>query len=122
VRLAARAKGDRLLLISDHIEPPVVGADFGAGPVRDDGAALRLPNGTLAGSTLYLDRAVQLAVGFGAMTLLEAVAAATLRPARLLGVEAEHGTLRPGSRADLVVLEEDGTLRETWLGGERVAA
>ena len=121
VRLAARAKGDRLLLISDHIDPPGDATDFGSGPVHDDGTALRLPGGTLAGSTLHLDCAVSLAVQLGAMTLPEAVAAATIQPARLLGVEAEHGTLRPGSRADLVVLEEDGTLVETWLAGVRVA-
>jgi N-acetylglucosamine-6-phosphate deacetylase len=122
VALAARAKGEALLLISDRIDPPADAADFGAGPVRDDGTALRLPGGALAGSTLYLDRAVQLAVRFGAMTLHEAVSAATLRPARLLGIEAQRGTLRPGARADFVVLEDDGTLCETWLAGDRVGA
>lgn len=122
VRLAAHAKGDRLLLISDHIAPPADMSDFGAGPVHDDGTALRLPDGTLAGSTLTLDLAVQLAVEFGAMTLPEAVAAATVRPALLLGIEAEHGTLRPGARADFVVLDDDGKLLQTWLDGAPVVA
>jgi N-acetylglucosamine-6-phosphate deacetylase len=54
------------------------------------------------------------------MTLLEAVAACTLRPARLLGLEAVLGTLRPGARADLVVLGEQGDLRQTWIGGRCV--
>jgi len=119
VRLAARAKRDRLLLITDRV---AAGVGFGAGELVDDGSALRLRDGRLAGSRLTLDRAVANAVAFGAMTRLEAVAAASLRPARLLGIERERGTLRPGARADLVVLDAAGRAAETWLAGRRVYA
>jgi N-acetylglucosamine-6-phosphate deacetylase len=124
VRVAARAKRERLILISDRIDPPPdpAAADFGSGPVREDGAALRLPDGTLAGSRLTLDRAIRNARSFGALELSEAVAACTSRPARLLGLERERGTLRRGARADLVVLDDQGGVRETWIGGERVYA
>ncbi|MDX1650136.1 MAG: amidohydrolase family protein, partial [Myxococcota bacterium] len=115
VRIAARAKDERLLWITDRVDPSRHG--WGAGEVHDDGRALRLPDGTLAGSSLGMDRAVRNAVAFGACTRLEAVAAATLRPARLLGLEAERGTLRPGARADLVVLDDAGRVAETWLAG-----
>ncbi len=119
VRLAALAKRERLLLITDRV---VAGGGFGAGALVDDGTALRLADGRLAGSRLTLDRAVRNAESFGAMTQLEAIAAATLRPARLLGVEHERGTLRPGARADLVVLDAAGAVAETWLAGEQVYA
>ena len=119
VRLAARAKRERLLLITDRVS---AGGGFGAGALVDDGTALRLADGRLAGSRLTLDRAVRNAEGFGAMTQLEAVAAATLRPAALLGLERERGTLRPGARADFVVLDAAGGVAETWLAGERVYA
>ncbi len=123
VRLAARAKRERLMLISDRMEPGAAqSGSFGAGEVRDDGDALRLPDGTLAGSNLSLDRAIRNAVSFGAMTRAEAVAACTARPARLLGIEGERGTLRPGARADLVVLSAAGEVLETWLAGRRVHA
>jgi N-acetylglucosamine-6-phosphate deacetylase len=120
-RLAWRAKGDRLALITDRVDPPPApeGASFGSGPIRDDGIALRLPDGRLAGSRLTLDRAIHNAQLFAGMTQLEAVAACTLRPARLLGIEGDRGTLRPGARADLVVLDAGGAVRETWLGGRR---
>jgi N-acetylglucosamine-6-phosphate deacetylase len=116
VRVAARAKRERLVLISDRVS---AGAGFGAGALVDDGTALRLADGRLAGSRLTLDRALHNAVSFGAMTRLEAVAALTLRPARVLGLEREHGTLRPGARADLALLDADGRVAETWLAGRR---
>jgi N-acetylglucosamine-6-phosphate deacetylase len=116
VRIAARAKRERLVLISDRIS---AGAGFGAGALIDDGTALRLADGRLAGSRLTLDRALHNAVSFGAMTRLEAVAAVTLRPARLLGVDRERGTLRPGARADLALLDAADRVVETWLAGRR---
>ena len=121
VRIAARAKGERLILISDRIDlPPGGGAGFGSGALRSDGVVVRLADGRLAGSCLTLDRALVEAQRFGALGLLQAVSAATLRPARLLGIESERGTLRVGARADLVMLGEDGGVRETWIAGARV--
>jgi N-acetylglucosamine-6-phosphate deacetylase len=119
VRAAARALGERLILITDRVDPGP-GADFGSGSLHDDGTALRLPDGRLAGSRLTLDRAIQNANRFADLGALDAVAACTLRPARLLGIEAERGSLRPGARADLVVLDRSLQVRETWLGGECV--
>jgi N-acetylglucosamine-6-phosphate deacetylase len=114
VRLAARVKQEGLLLITDRVE---AGGGFGSGALIDDGTALRLADGRLAGSRLTLDRAIENAVAFGALPRLEAIAAATLRPARLLGLEAERGTLRPGARADLAVLDGEGAVTATWLAG-----
>lgn len=120
VRVAARSKGERLVLITDRIDPEAAGGSFGSGAIHDDGVALRLADGRLAGSRVTLDLALRNARDFGAMTQQEAVAACTLRPARVLGLEAELGTLRPGARADLAVLDAEGHVRETWLGGRRV--
>jgi N-acetylglucosamine-6-phosphate deacetylase len=120
VRVAARAKGERLALITDRLAPPAEARGFGAGGIRDDGQVWRLPDGTLAGSRLHLDQAVRNAIAFKAMTPLAAIASVTLAPARLLGLESQHGTLRPGARADLVVLDADWQVAEIWLGGQRL--
>lgn len=121
VRVAARAKSDRLLLITDRVDPPP-GQDttFGAGPVHDDGTALRLPDGRLAGSRLHLDHALERYQRFTGASLHAAITACTLAPARLLGIAPTHGTLRPDARADLISLTPDGRLHQTWLAGQPV--
>jgi N-acetylglucosamine-6-phosphate deacetylase len=85
-----------------------------------DGVAIRLPDGRLAGSCLTLDRAVRNLRAYAGASLRDAVAACTLRPARLLGIEAERGTLRRGAHADLVLLDEAGLVVETWVAGARM--
>lgn len=126
IRLAARAKGEALVLITDQIAQPEDQEGglpgFGSGGVREADGAWRLADGTLAGSTLTMDRALRLAEASGAMTQLAAVRAATLAPARLLGVERQRGTFRRGARADLVRLDAKGRVRETWIAGERAWA
>jgi len=117
-RIAARALGERLVLISDRVD--FSDAATGPPPSREAGEPLRLADGTIAGSQLGLDQAVRNAVAFSGMTLGEAVAAVTIRPARLLGIERERGTLWSGARADLAILDESGALLETWIGGRPV--
>jgi cytosine/adenosine deaminase-related metal-dependent hydrolase len=45
--------------------------------------------------------------GLGGMTSLEAIRAATLSPARYLGMDKDLGSLEPGKLADLVILDGD---------------
>jgi N-acetylglucosamine-6-phosphate deacetylase len=42
---------------------------------------------------------------------------ASLNPARLLGIAHEVGMIEEGKRADLVVLDEEGKVRLTLVGG-----
>lgn len=123
VRIAVRAKGGRVVLITDRVALPessAAGDAFGTAGLHDDGIAIRRDDGRLAGSSLTLDRALRNVQQFGAMTYEDALAACTLRPARLLGLEREIGTLRPGARADLVRFDAAGQVRETWIAGDVV--
>ena len=119
--VAARCKGEGLVLITDRLDPPPLaeGRPLAAGRLRDDGGALRLGDGQLAGSRLDLATAVANAQRMMGMTRLDAISACTLRPARVLGVEAERGTFRRGARADLVVLDPEDRVVETWIAGKR---
>ncbi len=126
VRLAAKLKGfDRLLLISDAVAPTGlpdgVYVLFGE-QVRVEQGIPRLPDGTLAGSTLTLDRAVKNFLEFTGCSLPEAVRCATLNPARLLGIDDRKGSLAVGKDADLVIFDENFTVHYTILGGKIVYA
>jgi N-acetylglucosamine-6-phosphate deacetylase len=77
--------------------------------------------GTIAGSTLTMERAVSNFRAFTGAALDEVVGLAGRNPARMLGLEERFGSLAVGRRADFVVLGEDGVLRETVLGGNRLA-
>ena len=122
VRVAARALGDRLLLITDRVDLPEgsLASALGAVTAGAVGAPWRRADGTIAGSQLGLATALGNARRFAGLDLRDAVAACTLRPARLLGVERERGTLRRGARADLALLDASGRAVETWVAGEPV--
>lgn len=79
--------------------------------------APRLPDGTIAGSVLTVDRAVANVIQHAGLPLEAAVTAASSTPARVLGL-ADRGRIEPGARADLVALRDDLTVEAVWVGGE----
>ncbi|NYJ06920.1 N-acetylglucosamine-6-phosphate deacetylase [Petropleomorpha daqingensis] len=86
-----------------------------------DGVAVLAGTTTLAGSTLTLDRALRNALRQG-VDPVAAVTAVTATPARALGLGDRLGRLAPGYAADVVVLDDDWTVRAVWAAGVRVAA
>ena len=119
LRLALAAKGaDRIALVTDAIAamgmPP--GAwSLGAARVHVAGGACRLPDGTLAGSVVTLDRAVRVMVEAGA-SRAQALTMASTVPARLLGL-AGKGRLEVGADADVVLLDESMKVVAALVGG-----
>jgi N-acetylglucosamine-6-phosphate deacetylase len=77
--------------------------------------------GTIAGSTLTMDRAVSNFHAFTGAGLEAVVGLAGRNPARMLGLDGSFGSLALGRKADFVVLGQDGVLRETVLRGDRLA-
>jgi len=76
-------------------------------------------NGTLAGAHLDLASAVKNAVTLVGISLDDALRAASLVPARFLGIEHHRGTLSAGARADIVALTTNLDVLTTWIAGER---
>jgi N-acetylglucosamine-6-phosphate deacetylase len=72
--------------------------------------------GKLAGSVLTMDRAVRNVMQFAHWDLQQTLRLATLNPARVTGLRAQ-GELKPGKRADFVVLSPKGEVRTTIIGG-----
>ncbi len=113
VKLAARMKGDHLTLITDSMEATDCAdgeyAIAGMPVIVKDGKA-RTIDGAIAGSTLSLSEAVKNLVSFAEISLGEAVYAATMAPARQVGLDATVGSITPGKCADLVWLDESCTV------------
>ncbi|MDQ2897734.1 MAG: N-acetylglucosamine-6-phosphate deacetylase [Actinomycetota bacterium] len=122
LRLAHRAKGTSgIRLVTDAIAAagmPDGHYRLGAIEVRvDDGCARLAAGQALAGSTLTMDKAVQIAVRELRVELPEAVMMASGNPARLLGLSGRKGSIATGMDADLAMLREDLSMRATLVGG-----
>ena len=117
IAVAFRAKGAaRVALITDAVAWRA--ATVGEIAVHFDGRAPRLADGTLAGSALTMDAAVRNVVGRAHVPLPDAVRAAATTPADLLGLP-DRGRLEPGTRADVVALDESLRVEAVWVRGKR---
>ena len=117
------ATGERCCLITDAVEAAMVGPGsyaVGGRAVEVADGAVRLADGTLAGSVLTMDQAVRNLVASGAPPA-QALAAAASAPARLLG-RPDLGTIAPGAPAHIVVLDEELRVERTLVGGAEAFA
>lgn len=128
LQLAVREAGNgRVAFITDAMG--AAGMDDGMYPlgpmqveVRDGVARISdgPTAGSIAGSTLTLDRAFQRAVLVDGLTVDQAVQALSATPARLLGIDDRTGSLAAGKDADLVVLDAAFALVGVMRRGEWV--
>jgi len=119
VKLIAEAKGpERTVLITDATSAtgmPDGRYRLGAFDVDvREGKCTR--NGSLAGSVLTMDRAVRNLARFAEWDLPQAVAAASRNPARAARLT-NKGVLTAGADADFIVLNAQGEVQRTFVGG-----
>ncbi len=121
VRLLLAIAPDRVALITDAMGAACA-ADgtyrLGAFDVQVTGGEARLADGTIAGSTLTMGVAVQRAVQQVGMSVVDAVNAASLVPATLLGVADRFGSIQPGRAADLVIADAELTVHAVMISGK----
>lgn len=121
--LRAKQGPGEIFLVSDAMAP--AGTDMaeftlqGRRILRGAGR-LTLEDGTLAGADLDLARAIKVLVEKAAVPRERAMAMATSVPARIAGLGARAGYLRPGAQADFVHLGPDLGLETVWRAGEAV--
>ena len=91
---------------------------LGGQPVHKEGIKCLMPDGTIAGSVLNLNDAVRNLYENTTLEIYEAVACASLNPAKALKEDAEIGSLETGKRADIIIADEKFNISMTILGGE----
>lgn len=79
---------------------------------------VRLKDGTLAGSALTMDQALRNLVSIG-LTIPEASKRLSRIPAELIGAF-NRGSIKEQNYSDLVVLNDNLTIKEVYIEGERV--
>lgn len=121
------AKGpDFSVMVSDSLRPkhcPPGGTyDLGGHQIEvsSDGLARLKSNGTIAGSTLQMNRGLKILVEQALVPFEAALNSCTINPARCIGVDDRKGKLIAGYDADLVVLEDDYQVVQTYCRGEKM--
>jgi N-acetylglucosamine-6-phosphate deacetylase len=121
LQLALRCKRhDRFMLVTDAM--PVVGSDADSfvlqgRTIHVQAGVCRDEEGTLAGTALDMAGAVRNAVATLGLELGEAARMASEYPAEFLGLGSELGRIAPGYRANLVLVDADLRVQQTWIDG-----
>ena len=119
VQLFLQAKGkENSVLITDAISATgMPDGTYQLGPIQVSVKQGRCTmDGKLAGSVLTMDRAVRNVTRFAGWSLQDAVQAATLNPARAVGLK-QCGVVAPGAEANLVLMTPAGEVMKTMVRG-----
>jgi len=126
LKVAYAAKGPgRLMLVTDAM--PVVGTSQRSFKLQGrevrvrDGVCVDA-SGTLAGSALDMASAVRNAMRFLGIPLETAARMASATPAAFLRLDSELGSIAPGYRANLVAVDGDVNVKDSWIDGRACAA
>ena len=127
VRMLLACKGwDRVAAVTDSIQAaglPDGRYKLGVNDVVvEDGDAKLASNGVRAGSTLTTGQALKNLAAFTGQPVERVLPLLTLNPARLIGMEERKGSIAPGKDADLVVLDDQLNVKQTYVSGVCVYA
>ncbi|CAB1424393.1 unnamed protein product [Pleuronectes platessa] len=124
LRIAHRAHPSGLVLVTDAIAAmglPPGSHTLGQQVIEIQGLhAYVAGTKTLSGSIATMDMCVRHFKQASGCSVEEALEAASLHPAQLLGLSHKKGTLDYGSDADLTLLDDDLNVRATYISGEEV--
>ena len=119
--LVYKLKGRKLCFITDCLPAgglPEGEYTLGGARIIYRDNICRLPDGTIAGSVLRLNKGVWNVYQNSNIPLYECVNCASLNPATTLGIEDQKGSLEVGKDADIVILDEEFNVKKTIIGGK----
>ncbi|OAA83065.1 N-acetylglucosamine-6-phosphate deacetylase [Clostridium ljungdahlii] len=110
-QILLNAKGkDKMILITDSMRAGCMEDgewELGGQKVIVANNSARLTDGTLAGSILTLNKAILNILKYTNLKIYEAVALASLNPAKLIKIDDRKGSIKIGKDADLVIFDEN---------------
>lgn len=116
---------DRIILISDSMRatgmPDGMYTLGGQKVCAQGNRATLVRDGSLAGSVTNLADCLRVTVQEMGIPLETAIAAATINPAKCLGIDDTYGSLSPGKKADIILLGPNLSLIEVIKDGKRLA-
>ncbi len=124
LKMIYKLKGKKnILLISDCINAGGLNDgiyQLGELDVEVKSGVAKTRQGSLAGSTLTLDKSIKNLVRMAGISEVEAVQMASLVPARFLGLSDSLGSIAPQKRACFAVINKNGHVVCTIIDGEPV--
>ena len=125
VRFLIKIKGiDRMIAVTDSIMAaglPDGAYKLGVNEVVVEGGDAKLKsNGTRAGSTLTTGQALKNLITFTQRPLEEILPMLTMNPARAVGMDERIGSLDVGKDGDVVILDKDYNVKDTFVKGELI--
>ncbi len=110
-QILLNAKGaDKMILITDSMRAANMQDgvyEFGGQKVIVKNNSARLENGRLAGSVLSMNKAVLNILKHTNLKVWQAVALASINPARMLNIDKTKGSIELGKDADLIIFDDE---------------
>lgn len=123
VRMAFKLFPGRICLISDSLRctgMPDGRYPFGGQEIELKNGEARLPDGTIAGSVATVYQCMLNAIAYG-IPRETAIRAATILPAKEIGMADCLGSIEPGKYADFVICDENLQRKGVCIGGVKIA-
>lgn len=124
IRMITRLKDiGEIVLVTDSMLATGIGDgnyEFGGRKIKVESGLAKTGEGTIAGSTLLLFKAVKNLSAITGMPFEKALKTATLNPARAIGIDAKTGSIEAGKRADILVLDDKLDIVYTFCKGKIV--